>query len=273
MSENREVNGILNQIRDLIETSPRQRDPNSTETSTTNAAVEEKTISPENLTAGTGVEMGDLISTVIAAVNRTSPELLKGDRGVTLGMIIQPPGRDTEMVRDRLPTSTDQKPLDLNAFAEKAGTILSTLLTQRSSMTLPSTRRAENLAILRRYGLISEYESNQLARLLVQSDQGRSFTDLLSTIQKDPGYSPPSPFYKVFVKFIEATEDASKSPALDVFGKDTRGNSDTRAFAEGCLDGATTGVVIGALGGTPASAFAGAVAGCIAGGFIKYAMN
>lgn len=197
MSENRAVENILGQLKNLIA----EASTSSTATQEPPPATSEQPPVQTHMANGANVEVGHLVSTVMEAVNRSSPELLKGRRGITIGMLIPPTVSPSDGIRlddpyipktpiEKLSESPRVGLEELDAFASKTGAIVSEILTQRSAMTLPSTRRAESLAMLRRLNLISGSESDQLEKLLTLSDQNRSIPTDYSLLLRDGRSSP-----------------------------------------------------------------------------------
>lgn len=296
MSENRAAEHYLDKIKDILA----EATTSTTAIQDTPPATVEQSPTQTRMANGANVEVGHLVSTVMEAVNRSSPELLKGRGGITIGMWTPPVATDRNEIRpddpyipktpiDKLADSPRIGSAELDAFASKAGAIMSDMLTQRSAMTLPGTRRAESLAKLRRLNLITEAESTQLEKLATLFEENQPLPADYSLLLRE-GRS--GPVFKAIVSCALAAEKATVSSSVGVRileGGENRwasgGRPPSREIPErpdpmSFLDdipkfdvgqaistGADAGGLVALWTGNSGAAAAAAIAGFITGGF------
>lgn len=232
MSENRELQSLVGKLKDVLT----EATTSSTATQEPPPATNEQLPAQTHMANGANVKVGDLVTEAMEAVNRSSPQLLKGRGGITIGMMIPPtvdPGNGIRLDDPYIPKTPIDKLMEpsgvghavLDAIASNAKKSISEMMTQRSAMPLRSTRRAESLAVLQRAMLLTQAECDQLEQLVVLNDQDRPFPSDpdLSALLKD-GRS--SPLFKVILGCLSAVRASSSK--INNIGSENREEKESK---------------------------------------------
>jgi hypothetical protein len=168
------------------------------------------------------------------------------------------------------------------ALAKQTEKLFEEFMEQAAAHALPTTRREESLATLKRLEVVTEAEANTIAKILAKGDgSARGDLDvdrLVHDIEaaRDGTSSPVTRaiLYYILVAAKKRRQSATQTPGarLLVLSKEEWADVGD-AIVLGAAGGATAGAAVGAAGTAGFGAMAGAIGGALIGGVIGGAVK
>jgi hypothetical protein len=235
----------------------------------------------QKLAAGAKVDLGDLTAAVVSALSTVSADARMSGGGITVGLVMTPPQRNIEDQR-----SLENQRVGIMTIPQDHGigkinleALFGRLMNEVGARTLPATRRAEHLATVQRFGLVTDAESKTIESLLHKGDKARGDSAYAKKIVDE-------------VKAALAALDFETSPVassilttmLVAAGRQYSDTSSERYILDvdwslvgegavggaglGAAIGAASGGVVGGVGEIP-GALSGALYGALIGGLVS----